>query len=457
MRLLERMDGGEAPLAVCNGTAAAHSEQEALIIQSLQKRVEGSRRHLREVKAAGSGLTATAIERRSQGRPISDEYIRSKRALERLSDEKERGIRQRRAICRQIEENRRELQEFCKHAEHMRSGNHEDYDALQDELQILVDHLTEVCAENAELRQSISRTKVLDPSLSATPLEERAAWAGVLEQAFPADPSPKGKGGRSPSTGSLRSEGYVTPRRGGGSVPGTPSSAKGMSTLRGQGAFVPCTTTLATTHLQVRDTTGQLSAEMAHLEAQLRSERERGATFSQRLETLRTRGRQLEVGLQRNREEATGRLRGLEEDIQCGAQQVRTLMEMAALQGMSSSYRGDSRGSGAEAEAGASKALLDGSSAAEPLGTLQLWSSDSPAATGERRSQGTSKPLGKLSANLHGGSSGTTPTNSLRPRRPRSAGAASVSVWSPQRVGGGAAIAGSGPGLPRTAHPPAHM
>jgi len=99
---------------------------------------------------------------------------------ERLGEERERSVREHRFLHRQIEETQKGLEDVIEKSKRDRGKPREDYDNLQDELQSVVDRLTEACAENAELRQRLASSQ---PPATAPPLATRAAWSGVLEQA----------------------------------------------------------------------------------------------------------------------------------------------------------------------------------------------------------------------------------------------------------------------------------
>lgn len=180
---------------------------------------------------------------------------------------------------------------------------------------------------------------------------------------------------------------------------------------------------------QARATIPQLSEEVTQLEVQLLRERERATSLAQRLETLRVRGKQLEAGLQRNREEAAERQREVEDRIHKTAQQVRSLMELEALQCLPASQPGG-RASEASLEV-RDEALLDVSPAGSKellVGAVQLWQEDQPS---------------RVNIDAH-----ATASEKLRPNRSRS-----VPPWSAPSAGDAPAD-GTGPGRPRVQRAP---
>mmetsp|Transcript_90603 Transcript_90603/g.143124 ORF Transcript_90603/g.143124 Transcript_90603/m.143124 type:complete len:466 (-) Transcript_90603:40-1437(-) len=302
--------------------------EEAAVVQALRDKLLHAKQRLREVQSASAFAHAQTHELRTESaRAASDEHVRTQRALEQVALERERGMRQQRHICRNIEASQRELQEFFLRSAEDKAEPREDYDAMQLELQTLVDRLSEVCAENSDLRQQIAQLQVPQPAL---PIKDRASWAGPLQQAFPASPTASTSTEPTPKAlpASPTASTSATPRQDGSSLPGTPSTVKGSPTSR---AKISTATTSSRGLRQAHDAVAQLGEDVASLEAQLLRERERGASLAQRLDTLRTRGRQLEASCHRSREDAKTLRSSIEEQIQRSAEQLRALLEFAAL------------------------------------------------------------------------------------------------------------------------------
>lgn len=302
--------------------------EEAAVIQALRDKLLHAKQRLREVQSASAFAHAQTHEQRTESaRAASDEHVRTQRALEQVALERERGIRQQRHICRNIEASQRELQEFFLRSAEDKAEPREDYDAMQLELQTLVDRLSEVCAENSDLRQQIAQLQA--PQL-ALPIKDRASWAGPLQQAFPASPTASTSTETTPKAlpASPTASTSATPRQDGSSLPGTPSTVKGSPTSRTK---ISTATASSRGLRQAHDAVAQLGEDVASLEAQLLRERERGSSLAQRLDTLRTRGRQLEASCHRSREDAKALRSSIEEQIQRSAEQIRALLEFAAL------------------------------------------------------------------------------------------------------------------------------
>jgi len=453
------MDSGDATLSVGSGFACssaspgAHSQeaQEAAIIHSLRERLQRARHHLKEVQAAGACVSAAEKGRRALGRPLCDDQVRVQRAIDHLVDENERGSRQSKFLCRQIEDNQRKLLEFLDTAKHLKSEPSEDYEALQLELLKVVDRLTEVCAVNSELRQRLVNVRI--PG-AAMPMHERAAWSGTLEQTFPSDPMFKAGSSRCSSQREIircSSEDAMAelPSAVVTLAPGvefsvdasSPSSSKGTPSSRMQGASLTRSATSARDRSKAGMAAAQLSDEITQLEVRIFRDRERGVGLTQRLDTLRARGRQLEAGLQRSREEAAERRHELEEQLQYDTERVQYLMEMAALQTLPA-------GSDAEASFPTAGKMPPSSLAGEDerLGVVHLWPAGEPPTTTATLTAATEACLPATSKLVGLRPRRSQSSDGLRPRRSRSADGLGLGRPRP-RGGPGAVVAPFSTGL----------
>lgn len=249
------------------------------IIQALQGKLKQTKQQLAQTHQAAKEAAELAEQRRMQSQTHLEKEQQAARIVDRLQKERGKGTSYQRLLAEQLQEAQERLRVAQEEREH--AVSREDYDILASENHNLVDQLTEAHSERTQLQQRnehlAARLRTRSPPPESEKIERTPRRAPVAEGSLQRSPS---GGPRPPAIAFLQRQ------------------------------------------------VAELRASEEHLTTQFRTACEHATSLERRMETIRSRNRQLELQLKRTQESASEREQELRDAGQRQAQQIRVLLEL---------------------------------------------------------------------------------------------------------------------------------